>query len=250
MISKIDGLRVSHYIFGSHKPPILLIHGWGQSHAFWNSLVPTLQKDFTVHTLDLPGFGKSQEPSRVWNVHDYAHFISIFIKSLKIENPVIMGHSYGGRLAIAYAAQFPVKKLVLYSTGGGLPEKNVLKCIYRRVIVRIFKYIIPNTLYKFQSSAFKPTSYTNSLIIDRRRSRVMLDIYTAMPELQISELAMIKTKTLIIMGDKDVICNPKNGDILTEMIVGSSLVKFSSSTHFAHLEEPKKFSEVLNSFLE
>jgi pimeloyl-ACP methyl ester carboxylesterase len=51
------------------------------------------------------------------------------------------------------------------------------------------------------------------------------------------------------MGDKDVICSPKNGDVLAEKITESSLVKFPSATHFAHLEETEKFSRVLNSYL-
>ena len=52
--------------------------------------------------LDLPGFGQSDEPKEIWNIFDYAEMVNYFVKELKINDPILIGHSFGGRVAIKF----------------------------------------------------------------------------------------------------------------------------------------------------
>lgn len=245
----IEGLNTSYQERGSKGQTILLLHGWGQSHAFWKDVLDRLSSKYHIYALDLPGFGLSQEPQAIWNSSRYAQFVNDFIKATHISNPIIIGHSFGGRIAIAYASQFPTKKLILYSTGGGIPESNFLKKLNRYFIVGVGKYIFPNLLYKHHAILFRPKHYKNQIIVNRKRSRRMLDIYTKPPQNLEQESKNIKVKTLIISGLKDFITNPSVGKKLQKNISGSKLIEVTNATHFAHLENPEVFYNEVQKFL-
>lgn len=245
----VDDLDTFYCEFGKGNNYLLLIHGWGQSHAFWNDLVKKYSNKYHIFTLDLPGFGKSREPPTIWSLTDFAKFVHNFSTTLEIKNPIIIGHSFGGKIAIAYAAEFPVKKLVLYSTSGGISEKSLYKIVYKKVFVNFSKHIFPNLIYRLQSLIFKPTSYKNNVIVNNKRSRRMLDIYTNSHEGDSNLANKIKTKTLILTGAKDNISEHGSGKFINSQIKNSLLVEINDAGHFAHLESPNKFYTSLDRFL-
>lgn len=245
----IKGIKVFYREYGKGKENIFLLHGWGQTHAFWGELIDKLQNKYHVYTLDLPGFGLSMEPLSNWNISMFAEFIHKFTLALGISNPSIIGHSFGGRIAIAYAAKFPVQKLVLYSTGGGLPEKSIKKIFYKFLVANFGKYLFPNQIYYYQTRLYKPLSYENKILINKKRSRRVLDIFSQPPEDLREKLGKIYTKTLIITGSNDFISNPKTGKMLQKAIKFSSLVEIANTTHFAHIESPHIFYSKLTNFL-
>lgn len=245
----IDNLSTKYYEFGTGTETIVLIHGWGQSHAFWTDVVTRLKDIYLIYSLDLPGFGLSDEPESTWNVDQYATFIHQFVTKLSINNPIVIGHSYGGRIAISYASRYPTKKVVLYSTGGGIPEKSLMKKFYRNVFVKLAKYFVPNLIYWSHSMIFKPGSYDNTIILNIERSRRMLDIYVQIPEDLREIMANIQTKTLVITGGQDHITNPAIGKELSQRLMESTYVEIPDATHFAHLESPRAFYSALDNFL-
>ena len=55
--------------------------------------------------VDLPGFGESNEPDIIWTMYDYAECIHELLKSLKVKNPILVGHSFGGKISLIYASK-------------------------------------------------------------------------------------------------------------------------------------------------
>ena len=98
--------------------PVLTLHGWGCDHAIFDSLVPVLSKEYSVYALDFPGFGASEEPDSVWGVELYTQFLEAFCKDLGIENPGIVAHSFGGRVAILFASRNACSRLFLMDAAG------------------------------------------------------------------------------------------------------------------------------------
>ncbi len=245
----IDNLNTFYCEYSEGNNYLLLIHGWGQSHAFWNDLVKRFSNKYHIFALDLPGFGKSQEPPNIWDISDFAKFVHNFSTMLEIKNPTIIGHSFGGKIAIAYATKFPVKKLVLYSTSGGISEKSICKILYKKLLVNFGKYVFPSLIYRLQSLMFKPTNYKNNVIVNNKRSRRMLDIYTNFHENLNTLTNEIKAKTLIIIGSKDKISEHGAGKFIKNLIRNSLLVEINDAGHFAHLESPNKFYALLDRFL-
>ena len=94
--------------------PIVLIHGFGLDSRIWGKHVEELSKSNKVITYDLRGFGKSSLPSGTYSHSEDLHEL---LKELNIQNPKIVGHSFGGEIAVEYALKYPneVNSLVLIS---------------------------------------------------------------------------------------------------------------------------------------
>jgi pimeloyl-ACP methyl ester carboxylesterase len=87
--------------------PIILLHGFCEDHQIWDGFAEELAKDFRVITPDLPGFGQSQLPPQPFTMDDVGDQLSDWLSKLKINKPVIIGHSLGGYVALAMAQKHP-----------------------------------------------------------------------------------------------------------------------------------------------
>ena len=84
MVVEINGIKIFVRIKGQGKP-FLILHGWGANADSWLKVQNILSKDFQVIVLDLPGFGRSDLPPRVWGLDDYKDFVFKFLKKMKLE---------------------------------------------------------------------------------------------------------------------------------------------------------------------
>jgi pimeloyl-ACP methyl ester carboxylesterase len=87
--------------------PIVLLHGFCETHQIWDGLAEELAKDFRVITPVLPGFGQSQLPAQPFTIDDIGDQLIGWLSKLKIDKPVIIGHSLGGYVALAMAQKDP-----------------------------------------------------------------------------------------------------------------------------------------------
>jgi pimeloyl-ACP methyl ester carboxylesterase len=112
--SSIDGLRVHFRLRGSGEP-LVLLHGWGQTSLSFAGIMPPLEKRFRVLAPDLPGFGFSESPPGPWGSAEYADVVASLIENAGLERADVLGHSFGGKVAVALAASRPelVRRLVL-----------------------------------------------------------------------------------------------------------------------------------------
>ncbi|HZG78511.1 MAG TPA: alpha/beta hydrolase, partial [Paenibacillus sp.] len=94
----IDDLQI-HYEAKGEGPDVVLLHGWGAELGTFHRIQESLSRHFRVFAIDLPGFGKSSEPPAPWGVEEYTQFVRKFFEKLGIEQPILMGHSNGGRIS-------------------------------------------------------------------------------------------------------------------------------------------------------
>lgn len=100
---------------GVSSPTILALHGWGRRGSdFTNSLV-----SFGALAVDLPGFGATPKPPEVWGAREYARFLRPVLEEFA-KPPLVVGHSFGGRVAVCLAADFPDLVGPLLVTGAPL----------------------------------------------------------------------------------------------------------------------------------
>ena len=102
MFKKIKNIKINYKQYGNGDD-VILLHGWGQNIQMMDPLGKNLEGNHRITIIDLPGFGLSSEPESVIGVPDYADVVHELLKELKIKNPIIIGHSFGGRVAICYA---------------------------------------------------------------------------------------------------------------------------------------------------
>ncbi len=164
-----------------------------------------------------------------------ADIIHLFCLKLNIINPILLGHSYGGRIAIIYASKYDVYKLVLVSSAG---IKQKLK-LSKKFKVKIYKLLKKSHInVKMGSSDYQNADNVKRIMLVKA---VNLDLG--------KYLEKIKTPTLLIYGKNDEVTPLKLGYEIKNKIINSSLIEMEECSHFPYLERPNIFSLILMSFL-
>lgn len=247
----IDGITMHYDETGpAGGYPVVLMHGWGCDHTTVGSIASSLEKGMHVFSVDLPGHGKSDEPESVWGVEDFTRFIERFISSLGLERPVLIGHSFGGRIALLLSSRNPIPKIVLVDAAGIKPKRGFT--YYRKVYS--FKFIknVLLLVYGKEKGRAKveewrgkkgSSDYRNSSPVMRAvmSKCVNEDLKHVMPS--------IKASALLIWGENDTATPITDAHIMQRLIPDAGLVAFPGCGHYSFLDNPLGFRTVLREFL-
>lgn len=246
---KIKGLSF-HYTVEGSGAPIILMHGWGCNLTTLESVEKVAKESHTVYNVDFPGFGSSEEPKDVWGVEEYTQVIEELVKIENIENPVLLGHSFGGRVGILYSSRNKVKKLILVGAAGVKPKRS-WKYYYRVYTYKLAKRVAPVVMGKKLAQKF---------IDGMRKRRGSSDYNDASPMMRsilskvVNEdlqycMPKIKAPTLLIWGENDTATPLRDAKIMEILIPDAGLVSFPGCGHYSFLDNPIQFAAVLRSFL-
>lgn len=232
--------------FGSSKNFIVFLHGWGgsiDSFLWTKNYFP----DFSLLYVDFAGFGKTPEPSKAYLVFDYASELKNLLSEFEIENLILVGHSFGGRIAIKFCHlfqnEYPSLKICLIDSAGIKPKRGILYRIkiwhYKRLKRRVSKNErLKKKLEKFGSSDYK------------KLSDIMKLTFIKIVNEDLSENAKtINCKTLIVWGDKDKETKPYMAKKLHKLIKNSKLIMFKNAGHFSYLDKREDFLFILDTFV-
>ena len=109
-------------------PVVLLLHGLGCDHTTWEPVIDSLARRYTVIAPDLLGHGLSDKPRADYSVGGYANGMRDLLTCLGIDRVTVVGHSFGGGVAMQFAYQFPerTERLILVASGGLGPDVSPL----------------------------------------------------------------------------------------------------------------------------
>jgi len=237
----IKDVKVNYTFYGEGTDTIVLLHGWGQNIEMMKPIGDNLRTEFKILILDLPGFGKSEEPKTDWLLNDYVEVIHELIEAEKIESPILVGHSFGGKLSILYASKYNVKKLVLLAS----PFKKEIKkdSLKTKMLKTAKKVPILNKLEGFAKKRIGSTDYRNA-------SEIMRKILVNHVNQDISDDAKkITCPTLMIWGTEDQAVPIERAYELEKLIKDSGVVVYEGCTHYAYIERLGQTLSVLRSFL-
>lgn len=236
---KIKDININYTQYGKGKD-IILLHGWGQNIEMMKPIGDRLQDKYKITILDLPGFGESEEPTYAWTLNDYCMMLEEFVKKLKIKKPIVMGHSFGGRLAILYSSRNEVEKVLLFGSPVRVEKnKNSLK-------VRLLKTI--KKMPGMNGIAEKAKKYIGSRDY-KAASPIMRQVLVNTVNYDLLEDAKkIKESTLLIWGDYDLEANIEDARILEKEMNDAALIVLPG-THYAYLENLGQVINIINSFL-
>jgi len=226
---------------------LVLLHGWQSSKERWQRVKEEIKKGgIKVIVPDLPGFKKETELKRPWGLDDYVEWVkrSFFINE---DQFFLLGHSFGGRIAIKFAIKYPEKLsgLILVSAAGIKPKRNPLVSIF----VPIFKKLSFLPGYRFFRKIFyrfvlKKTDYVNLKgVMKETFKKVINEDLTPL-------LSKIKVPTLIIWGEKDKITPLSDAFLMKKEIKNSKLEILKDIGHAPHLKDPKSLSQKILDFIE
>jgi len=246
----IDGLNVRYYLTDNFDPEkaVFFLHGWGSEAMRFGGV---LQKIESAVAIDLPGFGGSEKPKGDWSLEDYVKFVRKFIEQMGIKTPIIVGHSFGGSIAIEYAVSHSdnVKKLVLIGSAG-IRRKSAKKLIFlilSKTVGLLFR--IPG--FGKARSALRKKFYKAINSEDYIQAGEMEGIYRKIIGEDISkDFSRINVPTLLIWGSNDQETPVAYAMEMNEAIKGSKLEVIKGVGHYVFLDKPEEFEKIFFSFIQ
>ena len=132
---EVDG-RVAAYRAGGEGPPVLFLHGWALGTRAYQRVVRRLtRRGCRVYAPALPGFGGTAAlPGSSMSISGYGDWVEQFMQAVEIDEPaLVIGHSFGGGVAIKLAQAHPerVGYLVLLNSVGGVTNRSIWEWLYR-----------------------------------------------------------------------------------------------------------------------
>lgn len=227
------------YIQYGEGEDVVLLHGWGQNIEMMRPLGDhLLNKRVTI--LDFPGFGESDELENPWTIEDYEKFLEEFLKELKIKKPTLIGHSFGGRVAITYAAKNKVEKVVLLGSPCVRENKINKK---EKLLKKMKKIPLLKGIGEYMKKYIGSEDYKNA-------TPVMRETLVKVVNEDLSDYAKkIECPTLLIWGSKDTAAPLEDARKLEAILKDGGLVVLEGYTHYAYLEALQQVSNIINNFL-
>ena len=271
----IHGYKRAFRIAGS-GPAILLIHGIGDNSTTWDVIHAKLAQRFTVIAPDLLGHGKSDKPRADYSVAAYANGMRDLLSVLDIERVTIVGHSLGGGVAMQFAYQFPqlVERLILVSAGGVTKDVNFVlrmaslpmgsealavlrlplvlpavqiagRVVGKAIGTTALGHDLPNMLRVLndlpERTASAAFSRTLRAVVDWRGQ-----IVTMLDRCYLTESVPVQ----LIWGSHDSVIPVSHARMGHAAMPGSQLEIFEGSGHFPFHDDPDRFVEVVERFID
>ena len=217
-------------------PPLVILHGWRQTHEVMLPLAELLADIADLHLIDLPGFGGSPAPHEVWGTQDFADCILRYMDRECIRCADFIGHSFGGKTSLKIAAMRPERagRLIIVDASG-IPAvrpfqrrmkilairrlRSVLRALQRFGVPLYEKWFIP----RFASPDYLAAGGMKNTFV-----RIVNEDLTA-------ELPRITSPTLLLWGELDDDTPPAVGEKMSELIRGSDLVVLPGRGHYPFL---------------
>ncbi len=240
---EIKKLKINYTDNGAKsKNTLVLLHGWGQNIAMMDPIGKNFKNERVI-TVDLPGFGDSEEPSLESNITilDYVDIIKELLDKLKIKNPILIGHSFGGKIALIYASKHEVNKLVILAAPF---RKEITKLSLKTKILKKAKNMpLIGSLAEVAKKYIGSTDYKNA-------SPIMRNILVDHVNLDITEdIKKITVPTIIIWGDNDEAVSIADAYLLEKLIKDSAVICYPGGTHYAYLENLGQTNNIISSFI-
>ena len=242
MIYKYKNININYTFYKNNSDKSLVfLHGWGQNIQMMMPIAKPFIKKYDTLIIDLPGFGQSEEPKEVWSIYDYSEMVNSLVKELGLKNEMLVGHSFGGKISLAYAIKYKPSKIVLLAS----PYRvKIKKDDFKTKSFKALKKIpVLNKLEKIAKKYVGSEDYRNA-------SDMMRKVLVQHVNLDLSKDAKnVECPTLLIWGTLDTAVPYKDALDLEKIIKDAGLVTYEGCTHYAYLERVGQTVNVLKSFI-
>jgi pimeloyl-ACP methyl ester carboxylesterase len=242
--------RIRYTESGSGKP-MLFLHGGGIRAKTYKRFLKLLSLKYHVIAPDLPCFGNSSVPTKIWSLRDYARFFDGFIKHMEVSQNIseiaVIGHSWGAGVALNLAViNQNISHLIVVNPAGVKPKYSLLKFYYYFALKRLFF-----TLLKYRALCLTFCMMKDFLInVSKKifKSYTILKIVKNCIYKDYKGFDQISAKTLILWGEKDELFFKDSAELLHKLISDSQLV-FLEGNHDWCLINPEEFFHQTDNFI-
>jgi pimeloyl-ACP methyl ester carboxylesterase len=252
-------------------PPIVLLHGLTATHRYWSQNWETLGRRFRVLAPDLPGFGRSPKPDADYSTAFFVNAVDALMSEYSLINPVLVGNSMGGQIAMAYALAHPtrVRRLVLVDPAGvtafplwlmrvgmwaaagvGIDRLRRAPRVPRPMVEALFRAVFPT---RADLAARYVRAYVRAIDSHEYPLHLRAAFRAARGVLRSPMLVRaraIAAPTLIVWGAKDWLLPVTAARTLRRAIPGSRLLIYSKSGHCPMVDQPDRWNRDVTDFLD
>lgn len=250
--------KISYKILGEGDP-VIMLHGFGFNNSIWIKIAETLKDQYRFIMPDLAGSGESEKLIKGnATLADHALVIKGLIDHEKINNPVIIGHSMGGYILMAFEKILPTlsKGIVLFHSSvygdddGKISARNKsIEFIEKYGTETFFNNSLPSLFYNKEKSSSEINKYLNEA--KKIEAGIIIDYYKAMIKREDNRetLKNLKKPVQFIIGEFDTAVPFKTSLQQTFIANISDVNILRESGHIGMLEEPETSSEIIQRFL-
>ncbi|QIK77396.1 alpha/beta fold hydrolase [Nocardioides piscis] len=254
-------------------PALLLLHGLGCDHTTWAPVVELLAKRYTVIVPDLLGHGRSDKPRADYSVGGYANGMRDLLTVLGIETVTVVGHSFGGGVAMQFAYQFPERtdRIVLVASGGLGPEVSpALRAITTPGFHQLMGVLTLPGVRHVGTAAMRALAATGQRSLrDLREVAAIYDsfkdpharaairhVVRAVIDWQGQIVSMADRAYLtdampicVVWGRNDQVIPVRHASNVAVLAPTAQVQVIPNAGHFPHKDHPQRFVKILNQFI-
>jgi pimeloyl-ACP methyl ester carboxylesterase len=274
--------RVQHVTIHGHRrayvkvgkgPALLLLHGLGCNHRTWLPVLDSLARRYTVVAPDLLGHGASDKPRADYSIGAFANGMRDLLTVLDIDKVTVVGHSFGGGVAMQFAYQFPerTERLVLVGSGGLGPEvSGAIKAITTTGFYQVMGALTLPGVRHVGATGLKALSRTGlkefrdfdeaaeiyASFRDPHARAAIRHVVRAVVDWQGQIVTMADRAYLteamsmcVIWGEDDRVIPVSHAARAAELAPNARVEVIPNAGHFPHKDHPERFVRILNDFV-
>lgn len=213
----VNNININYEVCGEGKP-IILLHGNSETHHIFDVLVEKLKENYKVYAIDSRCHGDSDNPQDI-SYDLMTRDVIEFIKKLKIEKQILYGFSDGGIIGIliAIGERELLSKLII--SGANIYPSGMKKSML--YLSKIIYFFTRNKLFKMMIKE---------------------------PNIKIEDLRKIKTPTVVLAGEKDVILS-EHTKLIADNINGSTLEIIPNENHGSYIINSNKLYDIIKKYI-
>lgn len=218
---------------------LVFLHGYLSTKESFYPQIEYFSRFCRVTAFDFPGFGGSDPIPAAWSVGDYADWTERFLRGAGIKNPLVIAHSFGGRVGIKLLARGLVDRAVLCGCAGIIPKRTIS---YR---MRVWAYRnVKKLAPEFAERKFGSSEY-------RTLSPLMRESYKKIVNEDLREESKkIDRPVLFVTGERDNDTPVSSAEIYHRCVKNSKMLVLKDCGHFAHLDNPLAFNLAAEEFFQ
>lgn len=243
MYFNYEDINLYYEKYGNKEKSIIILPGWGDNRKTFNYMIEFLKDYFTIYIIDYPGFGNTIFPNKDLTIYDYSNLIYEWIKSLNVNDPILIGHSFGGRIITTLLGYYNYSfNNIIYLNSAGIKPKPSFKTKLYKFLKKL-KFFIPKQFKeKYLNYLFKKFASTDYNSLPKN----MLNTFKNIVNEDLKPyLKYINSKVLIIWGNKDYTTPLQDAFIMNKSIKDSELIILNNANHFSYLNYPVLINKII-----
>jgi pimeloyl-ACP methyl ester carboxylesterase len=254
-------------------PALLLLHGLGCDHTTWLPVIHALARRYTVIAPDLLGHGRSAKPRADYSVGGYANGMRDLLTVLGIDKVTVVGHSFGGGVAMQFAYQFPerTERMVLVAPGGLGPEVTpAIRAVTLPGFHQAMGLVTLPGVRHLATAGLRALAATGVPQVrdldevadvvesfkDPQARRAIRHVVSAVVDRKGQIITMVDRAYLtqampmcVVWGSEDGVIPAAHAEVATRFAPGATVEVIPDAGHFPHKDHPQRFVRILDEFV-